>query len=179
MAYEARLVDVAAQPIAAVRRGTTRDTLGKTIVGGFNALWPYLRASAARTGRNVVIYRHGLTDIEIGVEIFSDVVPSGEVFIAATPAGEAVTAVHFGDYAEMHGAYQAIEQWCADAGRRTGPSWEVYDHWEDDPTKRRTDIFFLLGDCARRQNLHDTCSFRRSGVHFAEACVILTHSNLA
>ena len=40
MAYEARLVDVAAQPIAAVRRGTTRDMLGKKIVGGFNVLWP-------------------------------------------------------------------------------------------------------------------------------------------
>ena len=150
MTCEARRVEAVAQPIAAVRRSTTRAELGKTIIGGFDVLWPFLRASAARTGRNVVIYRQGVTDIEIGVEIFADLAPSGEVFIAATPAGAAVTAVHFGDYAEMHGAYQAIEQWCADAGRRTGPSWEVYGHWEDDPAKRRTDIFFLLGDCRRR-----------------------------
>jgi effector-binding domain-containing protein len=144
MAYEARRVDVVAQPMAAVRRSTTRSQLGRTIIGGFDVLWPFLRANGARTGRNVVIYRRGLTDIEIGVEIFSDLTPSGEVFIAATPAGEAVTAVHFGDYAEMHGAYQAIERWCAHAERTTGPSWEVYGHWEDDPAKRRTDIFFSL-----------------------------------
>ena len=150
MAYEACRVDVAAQPIAAVRRSTTRAELGKAIIGGFDVLWPFLRANGARTGRNVVIYRKGLTDIEIGVEIFSDVTPAGEVFISATPSGQAVVATHFGDYAEMHGAYQAIERWCKDAGRRTGPSWEIYGHWEDDPAKRRTDIFFLLADCPRQ-----------------------------
>ena len=45
----------------------------------------------------------------------------------------------------MDGAYAALTQWCADSKRRTaGVSWEVYGDWEDDPAKRRTDIYFLL-----------------------------------
>jgi len=142
---EVRVVAVTAQPVAAVLRSTTRAELGRTIIGGFDVLWPFLRAQQAKTGRNIVIYRKGLDRIEIGVEIFSDVAPADEVFISSTPAGEAVTATHFGDYSQMHGAYQAIERWLADAGRTNGPSWELYGHWEDDPAKRRTDIFFLLG----------------------------------
>jgi effector-binding domain-containing protein len=55
------------------------------------------------------------------------------------------TVAHFGDYEEMHDAYQALEQWCARNQRaRRGVSWEVYGDWEDDPAKRRTDIYFLL-----------------------------------
>jgi effector-binding domain-containing protein len=144
MEHGVRVVDAAPQRIAAVRRSATRPELGKTIIGGFDVLWPFLRAAKVRTGRNVVIYRDGLAQLEIGVEIFTDLAPADPVFMSSTPAGEAVTATHFGDYAQMHGAYQAIERWCASAGRKLGPSWEVYGHWEEDPARRRTDIFFLL-----------------------------------
>jgi effector-binding domain-containing protein len=149
MESDVRVIEVAAQRIAAVRRSATRPELGRTIIGGFDVLWPFLRAAQVRTGRNVVIYREGLAHIEIGVEVFGELAPAGPVFISATPAGEAVTATHFGDYADMDDAYQAIEQWRASAGRKLGPSWEVYGHWEDDPVKRRTDVFFLLHALAK------------------------------
>jgi hypothetical protein len=43
------------------------------------------------------------------------------------------------------GAYEALDQWCAANGRRqAGVSWEVYGDWDDDPAKRRTDIYKLL-----------------------------------
>jgi hypothetical protein len=49
----------------------------------------------------------------------------------------------------MHGAHDAIHQWCKANGRTfAGPSWEVYGHWTDecnrDPSKIRTDIYYLL-----------------------------------
>src|SRR3954465_13088608 len=97
MESDVRVIEVAAQRIAAVRRSATRPELGKTIIGGFDVLWPFLRAAQARPGHNVVIYREGLAHLEIGVEIFSDLEPADPVFISATPSGEAVTATHFGD----------------------------------------------------------------------------------
>lgn len=45
----------------------------------------------------------------------------------------------------MAPAYAALEQWCKDNGRRpAGVSWEVYGDWDDDPVRRRTDVYFLL-----------------------------------
>lgn len=38
-----------------------------------------------------------------------------------------------------------LEQWCARNGREpAGVNWEIYGDWEDDPAKRRTDVYFLL-----------------------------------
>jgi hypothetical protein len=28
----------------------------------------------------------------------------------------------------------------------TGVDWEIYGHWDDDPAKLRTDVFYLLAD---------------------------------
>jgi hypothetical protein len=45
----------------------------------------------------------------------------------------------------MAPAYAALEQWFRETGRRpAGVSWEVYGDWDDDPAKRRTDVYFLL-----------------------------------
>jgi effector-binding domain-containing protein len=69
----------------------------------------------------------------------------GEIQPVSTPAGEVATTAHFGDYAQMAPAYDALEQWWTGSGRRpAGVSWEVYGDWDDDPAKVRTDIYFLL-----------------------------------
>jgi hypothetical protein len=45
----------------------------------------------------------------------------------------------------MAPAYASLSRWCESHARRaTGVSWEVYGDWEDDPRKRRTDLFYLL-----------------------------------
>ena len=50
------------------------------------------------------------------------------------------------EYADLASAYAALDRWCEDTGRRpAGVSWQVYGDWEEDPAKRRTDVFFLLG----------------------------------
>jgi effector-binding domain-containing protein len=59
------------------------------------------------------------------------------------------TTTHFGPYGGLHAAHEAICRWCADQGHKlAGPSWEVYGHWTDecnrDPSKIRTDIYYLL-----------------------------------
>src|SRR5262249_28162531 len=67
------------------------------------------------------------------------------VVCSSTPAGLVATTAHFGPYARLGEAHQAILRWCADHGYKlAGPSWEVYGHWDDDPAKLRTDIYYLL-----------------------------------
>jgi hypothetical protein len=45
-----------------------------------------------------------------------------------------------GDYSLLGPAHQAVVDWCKAEGQRlAGVSWEVYGHWSDDPSKRRTE----------------------------------------
>jgi effector-binding domain-containing protein len=104
--------------------------------------------SIAVDGQNVFVYRRvsdGTADIDFGVGARATFDPVGRVEYVLTPEGDAVTTTHWGDYAQLGAAYRALFDWCA-AEKRTlaGVSWEVYGHWDDDPAKRRTDIFELL-----------------------------------
>ena len=116
-------------------------------------VWPVLREQGVRTGHNVVIYRGGdggTLTIDAGVEVFTDFTDRGEVRHICTPSGDMATTAHYGEYSDMAAAYGAIEEWCHDNGRwPAGVNWEVYGDWDDDPVKRRTDIYFLLEPAAR------------------------------
>jgi len=38
-----------------------------------------------------------------------------------------------------------VIEWCRSQGHRlSGTRWEVYGHWTDDPSKLRTDVYYLL-----------------------------------
>jgi effector-binding domain-containing protein len=145
MAPTVRVERVAATPLAAVRRTSSRESLGPDIIAGFDAVWPVLRAQGVVTGKNVVVYHGGLDDIEIGVEVNSPFEEACDVRRSRTPEGDAAAVTHWGDYSAMHPAYEALEHWCQSSGRSsTGVSWEVYGHWAEDPSERRTDIYRLL-----------------------------------
>lgn len=145
---QVRLEHASARPLAAISTQASADGLGPVIIGTLDKIWPVLREHGVSTGHNVVIYRgssEGSLIIDVGVEVFGDVPVAGEVRPTATPSGEAATIAHFGEYSEMDPAYAALERWCADnERRRTGVSWEVYGDWDDDPARRRTDVYFLL-----------------------------------
>jgi effector-binding domain-containing protein len=140
-----RLERVEGTPLAAIRRISSRGSLGRDIVAGFDIVWPVLRLQGVATGRNVVVYHGGVEDIEIGVEVGDHFDEAGDVRRSRTPAGDAAAVTHWGDYSAMQPAYAALERWCEGSGRRSaGVSWEVYGHWAEDPSERRTDIYRLL-----------------------------------
>jgi effector-binding domain-containing protein len=63
---------------------------------------------------------------------------------ATTPSGLVATMVYFGPYDRMKPAHEAIHRWARENDYRlAGPSWEVYGHWSDDPTKLRTDMLLV------------------------------------
>ena len=147
MTYEIRTERVEAQSFAGIRTATTRAQVSRDIIRTLDRIWPVLREQHVRTRHNIVVYHGGLDDIEVGVEIFSELTETGDIRRLATPAGEVATTAYYGEYSAMLPAYAAIETWCRDHGRRpTGVSWEPYGDWDDDPAKRRTDIFFVLAE---------------------------------
>ena len=148
MSYEVRIASEDPRPLAAVRATTTQPRLGADIVRLLDLVWPVLREQGVRTDHNIVVYREaraGVLTVDVGVEVLSDFTPSSQVQPAATPAGEAVTTAHYGEYTELAGAYAALERWCTEHQRQpSGVNWEVYGDWAEDPAERRTDVYFLL-----------------------------------
>jgi len=141
-----RIEAVAARPIAAARGQATPASLTTTIFELLDQVWPFLRRHKVPTGHNVVIYHDTVFNIEAGVEVFGPLPATEEPVLASqTPAGRAATTTHWGPYSELPQVAQAVLQWCAENGYRlAGTSWEVYGDWSDDPSRLRTDVFFLL-----------------------------------
>ena len=71
--------------------------------------------------------------------------PVGEVQPVDLPVGEVAVTTHWGDYSRLGAAHSAVIEWCRSQGHRlSGTRWEVYGHWTDDPSKLRTDVYYLL-----------------------------------
>jgi effector-binding domain-containing protein len=146
MSNQVELKQVPATPLLVVRRTAPQSQLSRVVPDACGVVWNFVRAhEITPRGRHVAVYLNGNIDMEIGVEVAATAVGGGDVILSATPAGNVATATHWGDYRGLGGAHQAILQWCdANGHRRAGPSWEIYGHMGDDPSKVRTDVFYLL-----------------------------------
>jgi effector-binding domain-containing protein len=146
--YQVRTEQTVPRTLAAARAVTTPQRLSTDIIRLLDRVWPLLREQGARTGHNVVIYRPGEGGeliIDAGVEVPGGFTARGEVRPVDTPAGEAAATTHYGDYSGLSAAYAALERWCASSSRQpSGTSWEVYGDWDEDPARRRTDVYLLL-----------------------------------
>ncbi len=150
MEYDIRLEHHVAQPLAVVRRRAGLKDLPTVVPAACGTVWTVVRAQqVAGLGRHVAVYWDDQINLEVGVEVAAPFAGHGEVVGSATPAGPVVTTTHFGPYGRLHETHQAICLWCRNNGHTlAGPNWEVYGHWTDecnsDPTKIRTDVFYLL-----------------------------------
>jgi effector-binding domain-containing protein len=150
MKYDVRLEQLSSRPLAVVRRRASSHELAKVVPDACGAVWNVVRAQKiVGAGRHVALYWDCQINLEVGVELDAPFAGHGEVVGSATPAGAVATAVHFGPYQRLHEAHEAIRRWCTNhAYTLAGPSWEIYGHWTDecnkDPTKIRTDVFYLL-----------------------------------
>jgi effector-binding domain-containing protein len=147
MPDQIELRQVAPQLLAVVRDVATSDTLAGKILG--SPVWKYLRAHGIKSGgHNVVVYFDGGRPqfrVEIGADVLAPFEGSDGVFCSATPSGRVATIRHIGPYARLAEAHSALLAWCEEnRHRRTGVSWEVYGHWNDDPAKLETDVFYQL-----------------------------------
>jgi effector-binding domain-containing protein len=152
MDYVVRIEQHDSVPLAVVRRRANIAELPKVVPEACGTVWNLIKAQQiAGAGRHVAVYYDDQINLEVGVELSHPAVVAGELLNSSTPRGTIATTTHFGPYQLLFNAHRAIRDWCARGEyMMSGPNWEVYGHWLDewnrDPTKIRTDIFYLLSE---------------------------------
>ncbi len=134
------------QPTAVIAERTTWDA--------FPALWPALLSEVweavrghelVRPGRNVMLYRDDVPNVEVGVEAAGPFPAIGRVVGSVIPAGRVLTATHYGPFEEVGATHAAVVRACEERGlRRLGPRWEVYGHWNETNPKPEVDVYYLV-----------------------------------
>jgi len=145
---DVRFEFAAAIPLAVVKRRATKGELSRVVPEACGTAWNLVKkAQLTNPGRMIAVYLDCEMNLEIGVEVDGAFPDQGELFSSSTPSGMIATAAHIGPYDRLGEAHSAIHQACKQQGRDfAGPSWEIYGHWSDDPTKLRTDVCYLLKD---------------------------------
>jgi effector-binding domain-containing protein len=157
MRYEVRICDAGPQLLAAARGHGKKHDYVKRLFALLDEVWKFLKANpqVKHLGLNVFLY-HGEAGkdlfcsdqglpIEAGVKVSAPFESTGNVVCSATPGGTVATVVHIGPYQKLGEAHAVILDWCkANNHPLAGPNWEAYDHWNEDPGKLRTDVFYLL-----------------------------------
>lgn len=136
--------------IAAVRARLEIRRVPTSFTTYLNQVYTAARNGAIQLdGQNIFVYRGGESgddaDVDFGVGVRSPFEPHGAVTYCELPTGEVAVATHWGDYANLGIAHSAVLEWCRANDRQpTGTRWEIYGHWTDDPTHRRTDVYYEL-----------------------------------
>jgi len=146
MSYEITTEKVTSQPIASIDVHASPEELGGLIPRLLDEVWTQLEAAGIdRLARNVVIYYDEEVHLEAGIEAPADFQGQDRVESSSTPAGLAARTVHMGPYERLGDAHEALRRWCAEHGHHTvGPVWEVYGEWNDDTSKLRTEVYYLI-----------------------------------
>jgi effector-binding domain-containing protein len=152
MRYEIELKHSEPTCTAVVRSRVLPEELPRFVPAACGEVWSFIRAaSLPRPGRHLALYLDAQGSVEVGAEVSEPFAGNDRVHCSQLPAGRVVTAPHFGPYARLSEAHAAIRAWCAEHGHRLSCiCWEIYGHWEEnwntDPSKIRTDVFYLLDD---------------------------------
>jgi effector-binding domain-containing protein len=148
--YDVNVIDALARPTVVVAATTTWAEFAVLWKGMLDEVWACVRAAGVDRGcRNVMLYLDDRPRVEVGVEVgveLSQALPlTGRVVASALPAGRVAMTVHWGPYAGLGAAHQAVAGWCAAEGHNTaGVRWEVYGPHRDDPAQVWTEVYWLL-----------------------------------
>lgn len=140
-----RLEQLPSLPVAVIRRSATPAELSRVVPECCGLVWKTVRAQQVRAGRNVAIYLDGTIRLEAGVELLGSFTEQDDVVRSNTPGGLVASVTHWGPYGGLGAAHSAIRSWCqANQRDLSGPSWEIYGHWQSawdsDPSQIRTDV---------------------------------------
>jgi effector-binding domain-containing protein len=146
MQYQVEVRRVDSQMTAVVRCRAKPGELATAVPQGCGEVWTFFRSRGLpKPGRNLALYFDGEINLECGAEVAQPFTGNDRVVCSSTPAGLVATTAHLGPYHLLGEAHAAICKWCSEQGYTfAGPNWEVYGHWEEDPAKLRTDVYYLL-----------------------------------
>jgi effector-binding domain-containing protein len=137
---------VDARPTVVVTASTTWQEFPTLWSSLLDEVWACLRADGIHHGcRNVMLYLDDVPHVEVGVLLDRPCALTGRVVTSALPAGPVASTVHWGSYADLGAAHQAVLDWCRVEGRPpAGPRWEIYGPHDDDPSQVWTEVHYLL-----------------------------------
>jgi effector-binding domain-containing protein len=146
MSYDVDVVSTQTVTMAVARATLPPGQISEHIIELFDRVYAFLKtAPVKQAGLNIALYLDGAINMEAGVPVTAPFEDTATVYCSSLPAGRAAHTIHYGPYAELGKAHDAVLQWCEDRGLAlTGVSWEVYGHWNDDPSLLRTDVYWLL-----------------------------------
>jgi hypothetical protein len=136
-------------PTAVVPETTTWELFPQLWPDLLGEVWAFLRGAGLENGRNVMLYKDHVPNVEVGAEVDRWFAQSGRVIPSSLPGGRAAMAVARGapSPARLARAHTAVRDWCATNGHTlTGVRWEIYGHWLDDqdPARFETEVYWLL-----------------------------------
>ena len=145
MAYVVTVERTRECPTTVIKANTTWREFPRLWRPLLDEVWAFLGATPdlRADGHNVMLYRTGLPEVpvavEIGVQVTRPFEAAGRVVPSTLPVAEAATTVHKGAPASIGTAHDAVRAWCSAHGRDlTGVSWEIYG--DPDPQTGHFDV---------------------------------------
>lgn len=134
-----------AQPTAVIAESTSWEAYPEVWGRLLNEVWSNVRPRRATIvpGRNVMLYKDDVPNVEVGVEVAGTFEPLGRVIASALPAGPVAMTTHRGSWA-VEPAHRAMIDECDRLGlERVGPRWEIYGH-SNEPGDEEVEIYYLV-----------------------------------
>jgi effector-binding domain-containing protein len=146
MGYNVEIKHVDAHLTAVVRTQASQSQLSTVVPQLCGEVWSFAKsAGLPRPGRHVAIYHDGAINLEVGALVDHPFTGNDRVVCSSTPAGLVAMTEHVGPYNKLGDAHKAICDWCKAHGHALAvPNWEIYGHWNDDPNKLVTEVYYLL-----------------------------------
>ena len=134
------------QPTAVVAETTTWDVFPRLWGRLLDEVWTAVRLEKAITpGRNVMLYKDDVPNVEVGVEVAGPFQGADRVISSSLPAGRVVMTTLRGRYEDLGVAHEAVIAWCSGHGvERVGPRWEIYGHWREDSAEQEVEVYYLV-----------------------------------
>ena len=144
-----RIVTTPRTHTAVVAETTTWEAFPELWGELLSEVWAFLRRSDLAPGRNVMLYRDDVPNVEVGAEVNAAFESAGRVVSSSLPAGRAAVAIARGQpsAASLAMTHAAVRDWCAAGGHAlSGVRWEIYGHWAEnqDPALFETEVYWLL-----------------------------------
>jgi effector-binding domain-containing protein len=136
---------VDAQPTAVVAEQTNWDAYPELWGPLLDEVWSAVRPRRVEIlpGRNVMLYKDDVPNVEVGVEVAGSFSALGRVIGSQLPAGRVATVTHRGSW-DVGPAHCAVIEECDRLGlERVGPRWEIYGHFNA-PGDEEVEIYYLV-----------------------------------
>ena len=133
-----------------IRKNIAVDEMGTVHAELYGKIMKYLtKNNVEMAGMPMAIYHSysaDMIDIECGIPVTAEVMPTDEINVIDMPTQSVVRFMHMGDYANLPTTYEQAEAWMAENGiDANGAPWEVYvtdPEVETDVTKWKTEVYF-------------------------------------